>query len=324
MEEGEGEYRARGIAERLRLARERRGLTQAELCERAGVDRKSCFNIENDKMGGNVRFRTVERLASALQVPAGWLAFGTDDSKVLITGLLQEFVAVQQDQVRLSNEPERRRLGDFDWDDEEDDDDEDEDEDEDAEAEEQKTDKMVKRERPENEALSVWPLGFRPVPIGYAELPPLLRHYEPVLFALGPGLSYRRRVQVARLLVYLLWVDEEERDDQAERVEIIRKLLLTLLQDRDLPLVDLVVHDLNSPDPWIRGKMALSLIIDGGLPVSLQDLVRARNALPEAERTLYRAANLAFEIIDEAAHPEKAAEWRKLVAARADSPPRLP
>jgi transcriptional regulator with XRE-family HTH domain len=64
-----------GLARRLRQSRERAGLKQEQVAERAGCTRAQIINLEAGK-GGGARLDTVEALAEALGVPAGWLAFG--------------------------------------------------------------------------------------------------------------------------------------------------------------------------------------------------------------------------------------------------------
>lgn len=64
-----------GLARRLRKSRERAGLNQEQLAGQAGCTRVQLVNLEAGK-GGGARLDTVEALAEALGVPAGWLAFG--------------------------------------------------------------------------------------------------------------------------------------------------------------------------------------------------------------------------------------------------------
>ena len=68
------------IAERLRYARMRAPMTQAELSRRSGVALITINRIENDGPGSaNPRPDTVRRLADALEVEASWLLFGDED-----------------------------------------------------------------------------------------------------------------------------------------------------------------------------------------------------------------------------------------------------
>jgi len=64
------------VGERLRLARERRVLTQADLAERAKVTVVAISRIENGHLDGPPRQSTVRRLARALKVDPAWLLFG--------------------------------------------------------------------------------------------------------------------------------------------------------------------------------------------------------------------------------------------------------
>ena len=62
------------LAERLKVRRKAHGLTQWALCEAAGVADTVVGYIEYQ--GGTPRIGTVAKLARALDVSAGWLAFG--------------------------------------------------------------------------------------------------------------------------------------------------------------------------------------------------------------------------------------------------------
>lgn len=64
-----------GLARRLRLTREKAGLGQDDLAQRAGCTRAQIWNLESGK-GGGARLDTIESVAEALGVSAGWLAFG--------------------------------------------------------------------------------------------------------------------------------------------------------------------------------------------------------------------------------------------------------
>ncbi len=295
--ESEAEYRSSGLGERLRLAREWRGLTQAELSERAGVERKSFYNIENDKMQGNVKLPTLVKLARALNLPPGWLAFGPDDNAARLGGLSDELEAVKKDQIRLEEALERRRCEDLERDSDLDDDGERDDDDGEEDDQVEPDDQVVALACPTQVKPLDWPLGFRPTPLGYAELPPLGQHYAPILEALGPTLPHWRRVEVEHVLLSLLGTDELERDIQKEKTEMLRKLLLSTVPKQDHAIIDLVIHDLNSPDPVVRGMMALSLIVDGGIPVSWRSLNEIRPSLPYGARKLRRAMDLACKIM---------------------------
>ena len=64
------------VGERLRTARERRVLTQADLATKAKVTVVAISRIENDRLDGPPRQSTVRRLAKALKVEPAWLLFG--------------------------------------------------------------------------------------------------------------------------------------------------------------------------------------------------------------------------------------------------------
>ncbi len=66
---------AREIAQRLKDAREERGMTVRELARVAMVDQQTVMNIS---MGRTINpgVGTLADLAKALQVPRAWLAYG--------------------------------------------------------------------------------------------------------------------------------------------------------------------------------------------------------------------------------------------------------
>lgn len=64
------------FADRLRLARMARGMTQAELARACGVSQSAIANYES---GSRRSAKTIFRLAHALQVQAHWLAEGKGD-----------------------------------------------------------------------------------------------------------------------------------------------------------------------------------------------------------------------------------------------------
>ena len=64
------------VGERLRLARERKAWTQADLSGHAGVAALTILRIENGK--SHPRLPTVRKLAEALSVDPGWLLFGEE------------------------------------------------------------------------------------------------------------------------------------------------------------------------------------------------------------------------------------------------------
>lgn len=71
------------IGTRLREARQRRFLTQAELSKETGVQIVTISRIENDRGASHPHITTVRKLANALDVEPFWLMFGeaSDDAK---------------------------------------------------------------------------------------------------------------------------------------------------------------------------------------------------------------------------------------------------
>lgn len=63
------------IAERLRLARELRGLTVRQLAEQAQVDKQTVQRL-SDGLGRNPGAGMMADLAKALDVSPAWLTFG--------------------------------------------------------------------------------------------------------------------------------------------------------------------------------------------------------------------------------------------------------
>lgn len=64
------------LAERLKASRKARGMSQWAVCEAAGVADTVVGYIEDQ--GGTPRISTVAKLAKALGVSNGWLAFGLE------------------------------------------------------------------------------------------------------------------------------------------------------------------------------------------------------------------------------------------------------
>jgi transcriptional regulator with XRE-family HTH domain len=70
------------VAERVSLARQKRGLKKSELSAKADVSSGYLTQLENvSGDGATIKQPTLDvlqRLALALDVPVGWLAFGTE------------------------------------------------------------------------------------------------------------------------------------------------------------------------------------------------------------------------------------------------------
>lgn len=75
------------IGERLKAARRRAVLSQAELAARAGVPRLTVARWETGKLQRDPHARTVRKVAAALGVDAGWLLTGEGRMDPAATGL---------------------------------------------------------------------------------------------------------------------------------------------------------------------------------------------------------------------------------------------
>ena len=64
------------LAERVKWARDRLGLTQADLAERIGASREFVTKVES---GERIRPRNMDVLAKALQVSPAWLQYGAEE-----------------------------------------------------------------------------------------------------------------------------------------------------------------------------------------------------------------------------------------------------
>ena len=63
------------IGQRVREARQRAALSQADLAERAGLQEVTISRIENERYGPP-RPSTIRKLADALRVTPAWLLYG--------------------------------------------------------------------------------------------------------------------------------------------------------------------------------------------------------------------------------------------------------
>lgn len=69
------------VAERVTQARTKRGLTKAELSKRADLSSGYLTQLEEPREGASIKqpgLEVLQRLADVLNVPVGWLAFGTE------------------------------------------------------------------------------------------------------------------------------------------------------------------------------------------------------------------------------------------------------
>ena len=78
------------LAERLRIARKKAGMTQEGLAKAAGVTREAIAQIET---GRTLRTRDIMDLAKALDVSPAWLQFGAE----AIDGLSEAALAAALD-----------------------------------------------------------------------------------------------------------------------------------------------------------------------------------------------------------------------------------
>jgi transcriptional regulator with XRE-family HTH domain len=88
------------LADRLRVARRRRALSQEALAVRASTSREVIQKIENGK---SLRPRKIVAIAKALDVEPSWLMFGGNES---LLNLSSEAIAIAKAWSELS-EPER-------------------------------------------------------------------------------------------------------------------------------------------------------------------------------------------------------------------------
>jgi transcriptional regulator with XRE-family HTH domain len=288
-----------GLAQRLCEARNKIGLKQIELSVKAGLDRKTCFNIETGKIADEIALHTVERLAVALNVSPAWLAFGEEDGETQVKDLLARVVEAKKK--RLEQARVLESLGFFGEVPEEDDGEQEEYDDfDDEEADDIRQDR---RERRLKANAPVWPYGFRPLCIFYPELMPLEQEYAPVFHALGPGLSDQARAVVGKGLLLILWKNDEESQRRGqEHARLFNEMLRQTVPEKDHAVVDRVMRALHSANPNVCGRVVLSLILDGGLPVDLEELLLTRDQFPKSQRKLCAMVNCVIEIMENLVH----------------------
>jgi transcriptional regulator with XRE-family HTH domain len=83
------------VADRLRWARKRHGLTQREIASLTGVGLTTIRRIEQEPESFHPQLGTVEKLAAALHIRAGWLAFGEEPMLNLADKTEAEQIAIQ-------------------------------------------------------------------------------------------------------------------------------------------------------------------------------------------------------------------------------------
>lgn len=82
------------LAKRLKTARERIGMTQAQLAEKTGVSQQSIAKIEK---GETLQPRRIEKIAAALNVPQKWLQLGIEENASLVDYTVQEAESIKLD-----------------------------------------------------------------------------------------------------------------------------------------------------------------------------------------------------------------------------------
>lgn len=88
-----GEKVVNTLAERLKSAREKLGLSQAQLAEMVGLSQQSVAKIEN---GDTLQPRKIKEIAKALQVSQKWLLLGVEEN-----GKLSSYVIEEAEEARL-------------------------------------------------------------------------------------------------------------------------------------------------------------------------------------------------------------------------------
>lgn len=277
------------LADRLSWARGKRRLTQVELSQHAGLDRKTCFNIESERSDSNQTLDTLERLARALDVPPDWLASGGDELQGEIAALEQDYLATRRlegeifdraclefppDAVRAAGraalagkvaEPLRRWSPDVDGP---------------ARSLDPAAERLFS-------SLFGWPYSHRSYSTYYHDLPQISVEYVPILKALALTLSEAQRLDVLRWLVQLLDVEPtpSDRAQQLGDLQALRALLRSAVDPSGQPAVERLMAELEGQDLERRGGLALQLIVDGGLPLS---------AFPEIQQAAARLASRRF------------------------------
>ena len=102
MVRGSPNPRHLGLAARLRRARKTAGLTRTALALKVGGDQTTALDIETEQRLPTVR--TIARLASALGVAAGWLAYGLGDMMADGPAVTTDGMAERLQAVRIERE----------------------------------------------------------------------------------------------------------------------------------------------------------------------------------------------------------------------------
>lgn len=72
---------------RLAWLRKKRGWTQEQLADKAGVHENTIYRLEKNQ-DANVRLDTIQILAEALKADPAWLAFGLNSRSVRMVGAI--------------------------------------------------------------------------------------------------------------------------------------------------------------------------------------------------------------------------------------------
>ncbi len=84
------------LAERLKIAREKKGMSQAQLADLIGLSQQSVAKIEN---GDTLQPRKIKEIAKALDVSQKWLQLGIEEN-----GSISDFIVEELEEAKLDPE----------------------------------------------------------------------------------------------------------------------------------------------------------------------------------------------------------------------------
>lgn len=90
------------LAERLKIARERKGLSQAQLAEMIGLSQQSVAKIEN---GDTLQPRKIREIARALDVSQKWLQLGVEENGAISNYVVEELEEAKLDPAVFADIP---------------------------------------------------------------------------------------------------------------------------------------------------------------------------------------------------------------------------
>lgn len=90
------------LAERLKFAREKKGLSQAQLAESVGLSQQSVWKIEN---GDTLQPRKIKEIAKALEVSQKWLLLGIEENGAMSSYIVEEAEVANLDPDIFANIP---------------------------------------------------------------------------------------------------------------------------------------------------------------------------------------------------------------------------